>query len=118
VFARTTLFEIDPLRISIADCLALFKETVLPELRRQPGCLGVIVMDTNEGKGMLLSLWESAEAASQSVLTGFYDQQIAKFLMFLRQPPGRDQYEVAYWELAESLTASVPGSSSVRENGR
>jgi quinol monooxygenase YgiN len=114
MFARTTLFEIDPLRISIEDGLALFKETVLPELRRQAGCLGVIVLDTEEGKGMLLSLWESAEAASQSVLTGFYDEQVAKFLMFLRQPPGREQYEVAYWELADAFVAGAAGGGTDR----
>jgi len=50
MFARATLFEIDPLRISIDEGVDLFKESVLPELRRQPGCLGVFVLKTPEGK--------------------------------------------------------------------
>ena len=112
MFARTTLFEIDTLRISLEQGVALFRDAVMPELRRQPGSLGVFVMDTPQGKGMLLSLWESAEAAEASISTGFYNEQVQKFLMLLRQPPGREQYEVAYWELAESLTGSqVPGGA-------
>jgi len=68
-------------------------------------------MDTPEGKGMLLSLWESEEAASTSISTGFYNEQVQKFLMFLRQAPGREHYEVVYWELADSLR-SVRGPAA------
>ncbi len=112
MFARATLFEIDPLRISIDEGVDLFKESVLPELRRQPGCLGVFVLTTPEGTGMLLRMWESSDAASRSVQPGFYDEQVSKFLMFLRQAPGREQYEVAYWELSDSATAATPGASA------
>jgi hypothetical protein len=113
--ARTTLFEIDTLRISLEDGLALFRESVLPELRQQAGCLGVFVLDTPDGKGMLMSLWESAEAASRSFNTGFYDEQVAKFLTFLRQPPGRELYEVVYWELAETAAAAGGARGAVSQ---
>jgi quinol monooxygenase YgiN len=107
MYARTTLFEIDTLRVGLDEALERFKELILPPLRQQPGCLGVIAMETPEGKGMLISLWESSEAAKAGIESGFYDEQVSKFLMMLRQPPGREQYEVVYFELADSVKATA-----------
>jgi len=98
MFARITQFEIDTVRISLEEALARFKEMILPEVRRQPGYLGVYVMRTPEGKGVLLSLWTSEEAAQAGMQSGYYEEQISKFLMFTRQPPGRDHYEVVFAE--------------------
>ena len=93
--ARVTQFEIDTLRISLPDAVATFKERVLPRLRAHPECSGVMALTTPEGKGMLLSFWESNEAAEAAISSGFYDEQVAEFTLFLRQPPGREHYEVA-----------------------
>jgi len=98
MFARITQFEIDTVRISLEEALARFKEMILPEVRNQPGYLGVYVLQTPEGKGALVSLWSSKEAAQGGVESGYYDEQVAKFLMFTRQPPGRDHYEVVFAE--------------------
>jgi heme-degrading monooxygenase HmoA len=97
--ARVTLFEIDTLRIGLDEALELFKQRVLPKLRQQPGCEGVMALDTPEGKGMLISFWDSEAASAATIETGFYDEQIAEFTMFLRQTPGREHYEVVYQEL-------------------
>ena len=94
MYARVTLFELDTLRMPLDAAIARFKEAVLPELEHQPGYAGVYVLTTPEGKGLLLSLWQSEAAAERSLATGFYDEQVAKFLMLLREPPGRDHYEV------------------------
>ena len=98
MFARITHFEIDTVRIGLGEALELFKEMILPEVRKQPGYLGVYVLQTPEGKGALVSLWASNEAAQGGVESGYYDEQVAKFLMFTRQPPGRDHYEVVFAE--------------------
>ena len=98
MLARITQFEIDTVRISLEEALQRFKATVLPEVRKQPGYLGVYVLQTPEGKGVLVSLWASKEAAQGGVESGYYDEQVAKFLMFTRQPPGRDHYEVVFAE--------------------
>jgi quinol monooxygenase YgiN len=105
--ARVTLFEIDTLRTGLDEALDLFKQRVVPRLRDQPGCQGVIAMDTPEGKGMLLSFWDSEAAAAASIETGFYDEQVAEFTMFLRQPPGREHYEVVYQELSPAFARSA-----------
>jgi hypothetical protein len=101
--ARVTLFEIDTLRISLADALMVFKERVLPRLRRQPGCEGVMALETNEGKGILLSFWTNAKAADEAIKTGFYDEQVAEFTMLLRQPPDRQHYEVVFQQLGPAF---------------
>lgn len=96
MFARVTMFEIDTLRINVDTALELFKEVVLPELRKQPGYEGLYVMRTPEGRGMLVSLWETETAAQAGIEGGYYDEQVAKFITLLRQPPGRDHYEVVF----------------------
>ena len=63
-----------------------------------PGYRGVFVMRTPEGKGVVVSLWATAEAAQTGVESGYYDEQIAKFVMVTKQPPGRDHYEVVFSE--------------------
>lgn len=98
MYARVTQFEIDTMRTSLPDAVALFKERVLPRLRAQPTCDGVMAMTTPEGKGILLSFWETEAAADAAIESGFYDEQVSEFTMFLRQPPGREHYEVVLEE--------------------
>lgn len=98
MYARVTQFEIDTLRISLDEALERFKGTILPEVRKVPGYRGVFVMRTPEGKGVVVSLWATAEAAQTGVESGYYDEQIAKFVMVTKQPPGRDHYEVVFSE--------------------
>lgn len=96
MYARVTLFELDTLRLPLEGALERFRALVAPELRRQPGYAGVYALSTPEGKGLLLTLWDSEAAAAAGEATGFYDEQVAKFLLLLREPPGRDHYEVIY----------------------
>ena len=98
MYARVTQFEIDTLRISLDEALQRFQEMILPEVRKVPGYRGVFVMRTPEGKGVVVSLWATAEAAQTGVESGYYDEQIAKFVMVTKQPPGRDHYEVVLSE--------------------
>jgi len=98
MFARVTMLEIDTVRINLNTALERFKEAVLPELRKQAGYKGLYVLSTPEGKGLLLSLWETEEAAEAGVGSGYYDEQVAKFITLLRQPPGRDHYQVVFAE--------------------
>jgi heme-degrading monooxygenase HmoA len=107
MYARVTSFEIDPLRIDPDAALERFKAVVLPDLRRQPGFRGLYVLETPEAKGLLLSFWDSEEAAQRGIETGYYDEQVSKLVMFMKQPPGRDHYEVLYKEGAEVLESAA-----------
>jgi heme-degrading monooxygenase HmoA len=99
MFARTTLFEVDTLRMPLAEAEGLFVEQVLPLLKQQPGFAGVYVMRTPEGKGMVISLWDNEQAAQSGIESGYYQQQITKFITFMRQPLGREHYEVTVAEV-------------------
>lgn len=105
MFARVTLFEVDTTRVSFDSALERFKELLLPALRKQPGYKGLYVMRTPEGKGLLMTLWETEGAAQAGVESGFYDEKVAKMVMLLRQPPGRDHYEVVLVEGPGGATA-------------
>ncbi len=103
MFARVTLFDIDQSLINLEDALERFKALVLPDLRVQPGYEGIYVLWTPEGKGLLVTLWESEAAAEAGITSGYYDEQVAKFVTLSREPPGREHYEVAYSELPQRL---------------
>jgi quinol monooxygenase YgiN len=109
MFARVTLFEIDTMRIPLAEAERLFDELVVPRLRQQAGFAGFFVMRNPEGKGMVVSLWESLAAAESTVESGYYGEQVGKFITFMRQPPGRDHYEVTRAQMP--VNAAVPGGS-------
>jgi hypothetical protein len=112
MYARTTLFEVDTMRISLNAALQRFKDVVLPRLKAQPSYQGVMVLETPEGRGVLISFWDSAEAVEKTLDTGFYEEQVGEFLMFLRQPPGREHYEVIYNDLgAEAGTQTGVAAS-------
>ncbi len=98
MFARVTLFEIDMLRVSLDDALDQFKELIVPEARKLEGYEGMYVMRTPEGKGLVMSLWASEEAATAGVTSGYYDEQVAKFMALFRAPAGRENYEVVFAE--------------------
>ena len=94
MYARTTLLEIDLLRISLDDADKAFVDAVLPKLREQPGFLGVYAMATPDGRAMLISFWETAEQADAGGDTGFYPGILDEFTTIFRTPPGREHYEV------------------------
>lgn len=94
--ARVTLAEIDAVRMSIDQAVALFRESVVPALREQEGYEGVYVLLSDEGKVLALTFWETEEAANTGIAgsRSFYSEQIAKFVTLYRSTPGREMYDV------------------------
>jgi len=99
MYSRVTQLEIDTLRTTVGDALALFEESVLPQLREQDGYQGVVVLANPDGKAMLVSVWETEEAAAESA--GFATGALAEFVTLFRSPPRREGYDV--------LLAEMPG---------
>ena len=93
---RATEAEIDVVRTDPNDAIALFEESVIPALHEQEGYEGCYVLLSEEGKVLVLSFWESNEAARATRLSGFYQEQIEKLadLVVFRQAPGREAYDV------------------------
>jgi heme-degrading monooxygenase HmoA len=95
MYARVTLLELDPVRVSVEDAFAMFEAEVLPQLRAQDGYEGAYVLTTPEGRALLMTLWESEETATRSSAQAFYSEQLERYLTLFRAPPGRERYEVA-----------------------
>jgi heme-degrading monooxygenase HmoA len=98
--ARTTLAEIDPVRMNVDDAVQLFRESVAPALREQEGFLGVFVLLSPEGKVLVVTLWEDEESADAGLAgsRSFWAEQVEKFVVFFRSPPGREHYDVVVAE--------------------
>jgi hypothetical protein len=97
VYSRVTQLEIDTLRIDIADAVELFRTEVLPQLREHDGYEGAVVLTIPDGKGILITLWDTPEAADGAV--GFASAQLERNMTLFRSPPGREHYEVSFLEL-------------------
>jgi len=94
---RATVAEIDTVRMSVEHAVELYRESVVPALRGQDGYDGSYVLLSDEGKALVLTFWESDEAAEAGIAGGrsFYAEQIEKFVTIYRSPPGRELYRVA-----------------------
>jgi heme-degrading monooxygenase HmoA len=103
MFARVTHFEINIAAIAAEDAVERFKALILPDLRVQDGYAGLYVLRAHEGKGLLVTLWESQEAGEKGITSGFYDKQVAKVASLSTEPLSREDYEVVYSELPQRL---------------
>ncbi len=91
-----TVGEIDAVRMSVDDAVAVFRDSVVPALREQQGYQGVYVLVSDEGKMLALTFWETEEAAEAGIAGGrsSYAEQIDEFTTLYRSPPGRETYSV------------------------
>ena len=72
MIARTTMVEIDPIRLSVGEAIELFRRSVVPALHEQEGFEGVYVLLTPEGKALVLTFWAdeaTAEAGLRAAST-------------------------------------------------
>jgi heme-degrading monooxygenase HmoA len=92
--ARVTLAEIDTVRLSLADAVRHFEDTLLPRLRGQEGYEGGYVLATPDGRALVMTFWRDLEAADAGLATGFYDRQVQEYVTVFRAPPGREHYDV------------------------
>jgi heme-degrading monooxygenase HmoA len=94
--ARATMAEIDTVRMSIDEAVELFRESVVPALHEQPGFEGVYLLLSPEGQALVLTFWESEEAAQAGIAgsRSFYSEQVEKFVTLYKAPPGRELYDV------------------------
>ena len=94
--ARATMAEIDPVRGTVEDAVELFRESVLPALHEQPGFDGVYVLFSPEGQALVLTFWDTEEAAEAGIAgsRSFYREQVNKFVTVYSAPPGRETYDV------------------------
>ncbi|HEX2505228.1 MAG TPA: hypothetical protein VHK22_03380 [Gaiellaceae bacterium] len=100
MYSRVTLLEIDTMRINVGDAVELFEAEVLPRMRDEKGFEGVLALATPEGKGMLVSFWDTQEQAEDA--SGFATGELERFVALFRAPPGRECYQVVHRELPQA----------------
>ena len=101
MYSRVTLLEVDTLRTTVGEAVDLFETQVLPDLREQDGYEGVLVLANPDGKALLVSIWDSEEAAAASA--DFARGELERFVTLFRAPPGREQYEVQVADVPEAI---------------
>lgn len=103
MYSRVTLLEIDTLRVDIDDAAALFRAKVVPGLSEQEGYEGAVALVTPEGKGMIITFWDTEEGAQDR--SGFASAELERYVTMFRSPPGREYYEVAFADMADVMVA-------------
>ena len=96
MFSRVTQLEVDPVRASVEGALKVFSDQVLPGLKEQPGYEGVYVFANQDGRAMLVSFWDTEEAAAAGMDEGWYSKTIDEHVTLFRAPPGRERYQVLF----------------------
>ena len=97
MYARVTQFTVDPRDIDLDIAQGVFERLVVPEMRKQNGYEGCYLLRAEQGKGMLIALWEDETAAVSSENSGFYAEQIQQLMPLLgTRPPEREYYSVAF----------------------
>ena len=76
---------------------------MFPHCTSSPGTRASTSSSRHEGQALVLTFWESEEAADAGLAgsRSFYGEQVEKFVTLFRASPGRETYEVL---LAEEPT--------------
>lgn len=108
MIARVAQGEVDTVRTSIDDAVAVFREAVVPAFRKQDGYGGCYLLLSDEGMALIVSLWETEDAADAGIAGGrsMFDEQIQTFAAVYRSPPGRETYRVAVTDTPERALAT------------
>ena len=103
MYSRVTLLEIDTMRVDIDDAAALFRAHVAPGLAEQEGYEGAVALVTPEGKGMIITFWDTEDGAQDA--SGFASAELERYVTMFKAPPGREYYEVAFADMEGVLVA-------------
>ncbi|UCC40672.1 MAG: antibiotic biosynthesis monooxygenase [Candidatus Aminicenantes bacterium] len=94
MFARLTRFQG---KIDKADeAIELFKNSIIPAAKSQKGFCGIyFFIDRKTGSGVSIAFWDSEEDAIANEKSGYYQEQLVKFMDFLATPSYiREGYDV------------------------
>jgi len=86
MFIRALHFEVKQDRFD--EAVGVFRNTVFPELEKEPGFMRVILTgDAAQNKGILYSMWQTEAHAQQYVESGEAARLLAPFTELFDQPP-------------------------------
>lgn len=100
MYARLTRLQVRLERFE--HSINIFKESVLPAIRKQLGFRGIFLFtNPKTGEGLTLSLWNNEEDAIESEKNHYYQEQLVKIMSYMTAPPVREGYEVEHIEFNE-----------------
>lgn len=87
----TAMFQHD----KINEGTQVFRDSIVPEARKQPGFEGVIsVADRDTGKSYTLSCWDSEANRQAGESSGYYQAQVAKLRPYLIGQTTRESFDL------------------------
>ena len=93
MYAQVTSATFQPDRLD--EGISIFRDSILPAARAAKGFSeAYMLIDREESRYLVLSLWESRSDVEALVTSGFYQEQGAKAAHLLTSPPDRRVYEV------------------------
>ena len=91
MFARVTHIHSEPERL--AEVTALYRDSVMPVIRLQPGYHSTLLLtDPATGKGLSITVWQSEADLEASESTGFLREQVGKVMPLLSGPPLQEAF--------------------------
>ncbi len=81
--------------ISIDDAREIYDNSVIPAIKDQKGLIGAwLMVSEDRDEGIAVALWESKEDAISFEKGGLYQEQVKKFVAFIKSMEGRKYYDV------------------------
>ena len=104
MIARVTLAEVDVVRQNLERLVEFYRQSVMPAQHAQDGFEGGYVLTTPEGKALVMTFWRDEDAAEAGMASGFYGEQVQKFVTVFKAPPGRETYDVAVADVPAAVS--------------
>ena len=93
--ARVITFEVGA-SSDLANAHDVFEHNLVPEMRRLPGYDGAYLLRDGPMRGLIVTLWEDAEALHSGEATAGFALQMEKLRPLLGRRTSTDSYEVGF----------------------
>jgi len=84
----------------LKDGIKIYTDSVLPAAEQQKGFKGLILLtDPKTGKSITMTLWDTETDMVAGESSGYFKEQIGKFMKILTESPVMEHYEVSVQSL-------------------
>lgn len=102
--ARVTRTRIDP--STMDQAVEICRSSIVPVAEQQSGFLGLLMLgDRETGKGVTLSFWATEMQMTIGEQSGYYQEQIARIIPLVTEPPSRETLNVV--SVIDALSSPV-----------
>ena len=92
--ARLTFAKLRP-DADLDEARKVWDESIAPAAMTQKGYVGTLLIVTEDkNEGIAISLWETKADGEVGEKSGYYQEQVKKFGLFLSAPPEHKYYDV------------------------